>query len=177
MQAHVRRSSYLEGRQEGKWTMRGFLFALPAVLAALGLFAATATADQPSSATSTFTATGPPTVTDISTAGPNTFITESVPARYDGEVSGPYLLTGTALIKSDGSVTAHGTLVCTGCTIGGRTGDFSAVTTLSGPSLSDITGRLTITSASGGLAGLHGTSDYAGSAVGGTNTWSYHFDP
>jgi hypothetical protein len=157
--------------------MRRFLFTLPALVAALGLFAATATADQPSSTTSTYTATAPPDVTDIDTAGPNTFITESVQARYDGGVSGPYLITGTVQIKGDGSVFGHGNLVCTGCTIGGRTGDFSAVVNLGGPSLSDLTGQLTITSASGGLAGLHGSSDFAGSAAAGTNTWSYHFDP
>jgi len=157
--------------------MRGFLFTLPAALAVLGLFASTAAADQPISATSTFTATGPPTVTDISTAGPNTFITESGPARYDGDVSGPYLIAGTLQIKGDGSVSGHATVVCTGCTIGGRTGDFSAVTNFSGPSLAEIKGQLTITSATGDLAGLHGTTDYAGSALGGTNTWSYHFQP
>jgi hypothetical protein len=81
-------------------------------------------------------------------------------------------------LNSDGSFTAHGTTVCTGCTIGGRTGDFTAVTEIRGPSLFfGVRGLATITSASGGLAGLHGTVDFGGSSLAGTDTFSYHFDP
>jgi hypothetical protein len=158
--------------------MRGFLFALSAVLGALGVFASTAAADAPMIANTTYAATGAPVVTDTRTAGPNTVVTESVPAVYGGDVTGPYVVTLTAVFQSDGSFTAHGTSVCTGCTIGGRTGDFSTVTNLRGPSLFfGITGHFTITSASGGLAGLHGEADYASNALGGTVTLSYHFDP
>jgi hypothetical protein len=159
--------------------MRSFLFALPVILAALGLFASTAAADRPSTATGTYIATGPPTVTDIRTAGPNTFITESVPALYAGDLSGPFVVAGVVHLMSDGSfTTSEGTVVCTGCTIGGRTGDFSAVTNIRGPSLfSGVTGHITITSTSGGLTGLHGTADFAGSSLTGTDSYAYHFEP
>jgi hypothetical protein len=157
--------------------MRSFLFALSAVLGALGVFASTAAADAPMIANGTYAATGAPVVTDTFTAGPNTVVTESVPAVYGGDVTGPYIVTLTVVFKSDGSFTAHGTTICTDCTIGGRTGDFSTVTNLRGPSPFGLTGHFTITSASGGLAGLHGEADYAGSAFGGTFTLSYHFDP
>jgi hypothetical protein len=158
--------------------MRNVAFGVPVLIAAFALvFASAAAADQPSTATFTYTATGLPTVTDMRTAGPNTFVTESVPVVYGGDMSGPYVIAGTIAFNSDGSLTAHGTTVCTGCTVGGRTGDFTTVFDLRGPSLFfGITGHFTITSASGGLAGLHGTADYAGNALGGTGTLSYHFD-
>jgi hypothetical protein len=158
--------------------MRGYLFTLSAVLSALGVFASSAAANPPMTATGTYIATGPPTVTDIRTAGPNTFITESVPALYAGDLSGPFVVAGVVHLMSDGSfTTSQGTVVCTGCTIGGRTGDFSAVTNIRGPSLfSGVTGHITITSASGGLTGLRGTADFAGSSLTGTYTYSYHFE-
>ena len=45
-------------------------------------FASNAAADPPMTADATYAATGAPTVTDTFTAGPNTVVTESVPAVY-----------------------------------------------------------------------------------------------
>ena len=92
--------------------MRGYLFTLSAVLSTLGVFASTAAANSPMTANGTYIATGPPIVTDIRTAGPNTFITESVPALYAGDLSGPFVVAGIVQLMSDGSfTTSQGTVV------------------------------------------------------------------
>jgi hypothetical protein len=162
----------------GEIVRRGrFVFIVAVLVAALGVFASVAAADPPATATGTFTATGPPTVTDVRTVGGNTFLTESVPVVYAGDLSGPFVVQGTFRIKPDGSVAGLGSVVCTGCTIGGRTGDFTAATYLSGPSSSDVTGIIIVLSASGGLAGLHAYANYAGGSVSGTYTYRYHFEP
>jgi hypothetical protein len=59
----------------------------------------------------TYIARGRPTVTDTRTAGPTTFVTESVPALYAGEVSAPYVAAGIVHFMSDGSFTDHATVV------------------------------------------------------------------
>jgi hypothetical protein len=157
--------------------MRKFLFGIPVLAAALVVFAAPAGATPPATATGTYTATGPPVVTDVRTAGGNTFVTESLPAVYAGDVTGPYVLAGTIHFRDDGSFTAHGSLVCTDCTIGGRTGDFTAVINIFGSSLVDTWGTLSVVSAGGGLAGLHAGADFQGSAAFGTIAFDYHFEP
>jgi hypothetical protein len=58
---------------------------------------------------------------------------------------------------------SHGTFLCSPCTIGTRTGSFTAVES-SGALQPGI--RFTITAAYGGLAGLHGYLISTGGAVG-----------
>ena len=157
--------------------MRKFLLGIPLVAAAVVVFATPASAGSPATATGTYTATGPPVVTDVRSAGGNTFVTESLPAVYTGDFTGPYVLAGTIHFRDDGSFTAHGSLVCSDCTIGGRTGDFTAVINIFGSSLVDAWGTLTVVSASGRLAGLHARADFQGSAAFGTIAFDYHFEP
>jgi Protein of unknown function (DUF3224) len=158
--------------------MRKLLVSTPVLAAALIVFASVAAAGVPATATGTFTATGAPTVTASRTAGGNTFITESFPVVYAGEITGPFVVAVTIHFRRNGSFTAHGTLLCTGCTIGGRTGDFTGVTALSGPSLANARGTVTVVSARGGLAGLHAHAQFATvSAASGNVTYHYHFEP
>jgi hypothetical protein len=157
--------------------MRKFLLGIPVLAAALVVFATPAGAGPPATARGTYTATAPPVVTNIRTAGGNTFVTQLIPAVYAGDLTGRYVLAGTAHVRNDGSFTAHGSLVCTDCTIGGRTGDFTAAINIFGSSLEDAWGTLTVVSASGGLAGLKARADFQGSAAFGTIAYDYGFEP
>jgi hypothetical protein len=156
--------------------MSKFLLGVAVLAAALVVFATPAGASPPATATGTYTALTPPDITDVSTAGGNTFVTESGYYAYAGDITGEYLLAGTLHSRSDGSFTAHASVVCTDCTIGGRTGDFTAVINVFGNSLADAWGSLTVVDASGGLAGLHATADFQGSSALGAIRFNYHFD-
>jgi hypothetical protein len=163
------------GTKEGG-SMRGFLFTLAVVvLAALALFASTAAAGPPAIATGTWLITGAPTVTDIRTAGDNTFITESFPFTHAGDVNGSAVASGTLRLASDGSAGFNGTTVCSGCTIGGRTGDFTTTINAQGSNDGQAKGVITVLSATGGLAGLHGVDHFEGNFVTGTGTYTYTF--
>jgi hypothetical protein len=48
-------------------------------------------------------------------------------AEADGDLSGVVTVTDTIVGHGDGSLNEHGTDTCTSCTIGGRTGSFTAV--------------------------------------------------
>ena len=76
------------------------------------------------------------------------------------------------VIHSDGTVSGYGIETCHSCTIGGRTGSFTAVFTLHG-SATGITGSEKFVSATGGLAGLHGDGRFDAGPAG--NTYSYHY--
>ena len=148
------------------------------VAAALVVFASVAAAGPPDVATGTYTITGA-VVESVRTVGGNTFTTySSVTGFYAGDLAGPFE-TPDLVVKttSDGSVEAHGTLVCTGCTIGGRTGDFTAEISNTSPNAQKMGGIVTVLSATGGLAGLHAVNHFEGTPFFGTYSFRYHFQP
>jgi hypothetical protein len=155
------------------------LLVLPAMLAAaLGsVFSSASAAGPPGSASGTYLVTGAPTITDIHTAGSNTFITESFPFVYTGDLNGSSVLYVTVHYESDGSATAHGRSVCTGCTIGDRTGDFATSYDAQLSQDGQVKGTLTVLSATGDLTGLRAVDHFAGNLVTGTYTYSYTFEP
>jgi hypothetical protein len=112
------------------------------------------------------------------TASGTTFYSEVLAGQYFGDLSGLFTDTDTFVTRADGSFQGHGTEVCTGCTLAGRTGDFTATFNLQGtatgtPSHSGTGGHLTFISSSGGLAGLHGQGTFTGAL---TYAYAYHFE-
>lgn len=150
-----------------------------ALAAALGFGAAgAARADQP-------TATGTwnllyRTRTLTGTAGGNQFFDVVESPAYVGGLTGVAVDTYALTVHSDGSVNGQGTEVCTGCTIGGRTGDYTATFSFSAHG-SRLVSQLTFQGGSGGLAGLHGGGSFVVThttpVVGGTYAYDYHFAP
>lgn len=155
--------------------MRKLLFAPIVIgLAFLGAVPAAA-ASPPATAAGNFTILTDVT-TPIRTADGNTVFSEVATGVYSGPLTGPFTDTDTFVVFKDGSFqTLRATEICTGCTLGGRTGSFNSVWTASGSE--SITGHLTFTSGTGGFAGLHGGGTFQ--TVGNVNTYSYqfHFDP
>jgi hypothetical protein len=90
-----------------------------------------------------------------------------------GGLTGVATDTFTAATHADGSVDAHGTEVCSSCTIGGRIGSYIAAFSLTVSVAGVLAGHLTFTSGSGGLAGLHGE----GTFTAGTYSYNYRFAP
>jgi hypothetical protein len=155
------------------------LLLLPTMLAAaLGpVLGSASAAGPPAIATGTYVVTGGPTVTDSRTAGANTFTTESFPFIYTGDLNGSSVLYVTVHYESDGSATAHGTTLCTGCTIGGRTGDFTTSYAAQLSQDGEVQGTLAVLTATSGLTGLHAVDHFAGNLATGTYTYSYTFEP
>jgi hypothetical protein len=129
-------------------------------------------ASPPATATGTYT--GEFTDTLIREAGGNLFFSEVGLGAYDGDISGPFTDTDIYIVHSDGSYNAYGTEVGEGCTIGGRTGNFTARWAMTG-TLTPFTasGHLTFTGGTGGLAGLHGEGDFSEDSY----SYNYHFEP
>ena len=92
------------------------------------------------------------TKTPIGEAGGNVFIHEVASISYTGGLVGIADADNIVIVHSDGSVTGYGAETCHSCTIGGRTGSFTAVFAFHGSS-TGITGRKIFLSTSGGLAG------------------------
>jgi hypothetical protein len=161
-----------------KGTMRNVAFGASVLVAALALvLASPAGASPPATVTGTYTVTNA-VMASVRTAGGNTFTTySSISGLWAGGLSGSFELDGiVARTGSDGSLTAQGSIVCTGCTVGGRTGDFVAnlVNTSPGPKMG---GTVTVVSATGGLVGLHAVNHFEGTPFAGNTSWTYHFDP
>jgi hypothetical protein len=89
---------------------------------------------------------------------------------YSGGLNGIAVDDYALIVRADGSVTGQGTETCSACTIGGRTGDYTATFALRGTT-AHVSGRLTFQSGSGGLAGLHGGGTFEGGVTG-----SYAYD-
>ena len=121
--------------------------------------------------------TGAATITKA--AGGNLFYSGSDTGVYPGGLSGTVSDAWTSVLHKDGSFQTKGTETCPVCTIGSRTGSFSARSVFTGAYLSDGTGpyagRLGFTSGTGGLAGLHGGGNVAGDAAAGTQTYSFTY--
>jgi hypothetical protein len=165
----------VDGRRD---TLRRSLFGALVLAGALGLvFASASAAGPPTTATGAWLITGAPTVTDIRTAGNNTFITESFPFTYTGDVTGSAVASGTLRLESDGSAGFNGTTVCTGCSIGGRTGDFTTTDDAQESNDGQVKGVITVLSSTGGLTGLHAVDHFEGNVVTGTYDYIYSFEP
>ena len=116
------------------------------------------------------------TQTPITQADGNRFIHEVASISYTGGLSGIVRATDLLVIHNDGSVSGYGIETCKSCTIGGRTGSFTAVFTLHG-SATGITGSEKFVSASGGLVSLHGGGLFDAGPAGNTYWYDYRFSP
>jgi hypothetical protein len=116
------------------------------------------------------------TQTPITQADGNRFIHEVASISYTGGLTGIVHATDLLVIHSDGSVSGYGIETCHSCTIGGRTGSFTAVFTLHG-SPAGITGREKFVNATGGLAGLRGGGPFDAGPTGNTYSYRYRFAP
>lgn len=94
---------------------------------------------------------------------------------YAGGLSGTAIDDYTLIVHPDGSVNGKGIETCSACTIGGRTGGYSATFALQG-TVTQVSGRLTFQTGTGELAGLHGGGGFEGGATG-TYTYEFLFSP
>jgi hypothetical protein len=111
--------------------------------------------------------------THIRTAGGDSVDLLVLSVTSVGGLTGVATDTFTAATHADGSVDAHGTEVCSSCTIGGRTGSYIAAFSLTVSVAGVLAGHLTFTSGSGGLAGLNGEGTFRA----GTYSYNYRFAP
>jgi hypothetical protein len=114
--------------------------------------------------------------TPIGQAHGTVFIREVASIEYSGGLSGVVQAVDTLVVRADGSVTGFGSESCRSCTIGGRTGSFTAGFAFHGDA-AGIAGRETFTHGSGGLAGLHGGGSFQGGPAGNTYSYYYRFAP
>lgn len=149
------------------------LFASIAIVAASAALAGPAAASTGGTAAGAFTFLDD-TITPAGQAGGNVFLSEVATISYTGDLTGIADATDTIVVHADGSINGHGTETCGSCTIGGRTGSFTAVFTFHG-SGGQINGRETFISSTGGLAGLHGGGQFEGSPTGNAYSYDYLF--
>jgi hypothetical protein len=152
--------------------MRRILITAAAALAVTAGLARPVAASPPETATGTLSI-ATDTFTTIRIAGGNSFFAEVATGAYSGDLTGPYIDIDTFVLHKDGSFDAHGTEVCTACTIGGRTGSFTSAFEYSG-SGAQFEGHLTFTGGTGELAGLRGEGTFQGDGI--DNTYSYRYD-
>jgi hypothetical protein len=116
------------------------------------------------------------TKTPIAQAGGTQFIHEVASISYTGGLTCIADANDLLIVHSDGSVSGYGTETCRSCTIGGRTGSFTAVFAFhSTPT--GIEGNEIFVSGSGGLAGLRGGGPFQGGPGGNTYSYDYRFTP
>lgn len=89
-----------------------------------------------------------------------------------GAIAGTTSETYRFVIHKDGSIEGFGRGVCSGCSIGSRSGSFDAVFTAHGSLSTGLSGRVTITGASGSLKGTHGGGFYQQDYVTGIDSYS-----
>jgi len=154
---------------------RRMLSATAMALAFSAAMAVPAAAHREATATGAFTFLSD-TRTPIRQVDGNLFIHEVASISYTGGLTGIADADDIVVVHSDGSVTGYGTETCHSCTIGGRTGSFTAVFAFHG-SATGITGRETFVTASGELAGLHGGGPFQGGPAGNTYSYDYRFTP
>ena len=145
------------------------------VLAVSAALAIPAAAHSRGTATGAFTFLSD-TQTPITQVDGNSFVREVASISYTGGLTGIVHATDLLVIHSDGSVSGYGIETCQSCTIGGRTGSFTAVFTLHG-SATGITGQEKFVGAAGGLVGLHGGGAFDAGPAGNTYSYDYRFAP
>jgi len=145
--------------------MRRFIV-VPALVCALSLSGSPgALADQPTQISGTYAVTSFQ-VQSVTLVGTNINIVVDESGILAGDIQGNWFWQpdGIGLGHFLGNLgPSHGTFACSPCTIGNKTGSFTAVEA-SGTGQSTI--LFTITAGFGGLAGLHGTLTSAGGATG-----------
>jgi hypothetical protein len=114
------------------------------------------------------------TVTPVLSLGGDTLLSEVASISYSGGLIGTVSARDTILARSDGSFSAYGVESCNSCTIGGRTGSFIAVFSVSG-SATHFTGTETFVGGGGGLAGLHGGGTFSGDGTLNSYAYDYRF--
>ena len=135
----------------------------------------------PAAAHSRATATGAFTFisdgrTPITQSDGNRFFHEVASISYTGGLAGIVRATDLLITHPDGSVTGYGIETCPSCTIGGRTGSFTAVFAFHSTS-TGVEGNEIFLSGSRGLAGLHGGGRFQGGPAGNTYSYDYRFTP
>ena len=116
------------------------------------------------------------TKTPIGQAEGSQFIHEVASISYSGGLTGIADANDIVIIHSDGSVTGYGTETCNSCTIGGRSGSFTAVFAFHSTS-TGVEGNEIFLSGSRGLVGLHGGGQFQGGPAGNTYSYGYRFTP
>jgi hypothetical protein len=136
---------------------------VPAVICSAWLVGPTeALAGAPAQLSGTYATTGFQTES-VTPAGSNLKLAVDEQGTFDGDMQGNWAWEARSVFLANGGGTAHGTFVCSPCTIERRTGSFTAVAA-SGARQTSI--RFTITAAFDGLAGLHGDVISTGGATG-----------
>lgn len=144
-----------------------------AVLALSALFALPASAHPSGTAAGSFKFLSDQK-TPIGQAGGNVFIREVASIQYSGGLRGTVSAGNVIVVHADGSVSGFGGETCHSCTIGGRTGSFTAVFAFHSTD-TGIAGREVFVRGSGGLAGLHGGGTFEGTPAGNTYSYAYRF--
>ena len=111
--------------------------------------------------------------TDLGYIG-NVFVQrEDLVFNYSGDITGTATDVNFLFEYPDGSFDSFATEVTTGCTIGGRTGTFTAQYVIHGNSFTDYTGYLVFTGGTGGLSKLRGYGTFGYNGV--TTFYTYHY--
>jgi len=150
-----------------------------ALLAAMALLAQPALATTPTEGSGVFAFAGPPVPTSPPrTAGGNTFFSFRAGGTISSAVTGTFTQEYTQVLHASGETNANGTVFCT-CSVGGRTGtvEFRFEGTGAGTTASPFSGQFVAQNGTVGLADLHGQGTFSAVGVGGTYTFSWHFDP
>jgi uncharacterized protein DUF3224 len=145
------------------------------VLAVSAVLAVPAAAQSRGTATGAFTFLGD-TRRPIAQTDGSRFFHEVATISYTGGLTGIVRATDLLFIHKDGSVSGDGIETCEACTIGGRTGSFSAVFTFHGTA-TGIIGTEEFVSAGGGLTGLHGGGAFDAGPPGNAYSYDYRFAP
>ena len=160
---------------------------LKLVLSAAAVAALVAGFGAPAQASTSLVASGsfgfaPISVTLVRTVGNTSVYVTVANVPYSGGLSGTAIDTETDFVGSNGAWAGYGTEVCTSCSLGGRTGGYTAVYVDAG--LNYFTtglpaeGYLTFTGGTGELAGLHGGGTFGGNASNpGSYSYNYSFAP
>lgn len=117
--------------------------------------------------------------TELGTIGTDIYYREDLTFQYTGDLVGTAQDVNYIVVHADGSFESIATETCTGCTLNGRTGNFTAVYVLAGTDFFfengnfSYSGFLTVTSASGGLAGLRASGTFGSDGV--ETTYAYHY--
>jgi len=96
--------------------------------------------------------------------GGDTYYREDLVFLYSGDMTGTATDVNYVVVHADDTFESFASEVTTGCTLGGKTGGFTAVYYISGTSFSnyDYTGYFSFTGGSGGLSGLSGYGTFTG---------------
>ena len=158
---------------------RAAILAVAVVTLGLGSFSPTQGLDSPPRPPGYQTATGDfndivsDVYTDVGYIGDVFVQREDLVFNYAGDITGTATDVNYLFYNPDGSFNSAATEVCTGCTIGGRTGSFTARYVIQGNSFSDYTGYLVFTGGTGGLAGLRGFGTFGYDGV--TTFYTYYY--